>query len=255
MERITFQEFRAIYKKYYKQIVDILEINKVPFSCACGTMLGAIREKDMIDWDYDIDNFFFIDDIDKLLSIKDQLPDNFYFDSYVDGKLRYGLVRILFKNLFRHDSKSTKYLNVWIDFFAIRNVDIKESKRERIYKKVLLEEKKIAFKNTDYKSKSIVRELLKRLYKFFLPSYRSSSKRIECRVKRLNNGSTCVMCRNCRLVSTSAISKFDIIKVNFGGYLIPCYKNYVNILDSLFGKDWKTPKVYSDRTVPEFYKE
>ena len=82
MEQISFKDFKIIYKEYYKTIVNLLVKNKVPFSCACGTMLGAIRNQDIIEWDYDIDNFFFIDDIDKLLSIGEQLPENFYFESF-----------------------------------------------------------------------------------------------------------------------------------------------------------------------------
>ena len=255
MEQISFEQFKTIYKGYYKQIVELLIKNNVPFSCACGTMLGAIRNKDIIEWDYDIDNFFFIEDIDKLLSIDKQLPDNFYFETYVDGKLRYGLVRILCKDLFRHDKKSSRYLNVWIDFFAVRNIKISERKRKRIYENVLKEEAKTAFKNTKYKSKNFVKETLKRIYQFFLPSYERSSKKIERKVKRMKEGTTCVMCRNCRLVSTNAIDKNDIIFVDFSNFKIPCYANYQNVLESLFGSTWETPIVYSGRKIPEFYKK
>ena len=255
MKQISFEEFKTIYKQQYKLVVDLLVKNGVPFSSGCGTMLGAIRNNDIIEWDYDIDNFFFIEDVDKLLSIKEQLPDNLYFESYLDGKLRYGLVRILFKNLFRHDRKSSRYLNVWIDFFAIRNVEISESRRKRIFANVLKEEAKTAFKNTKYKSKNFLKECVKRVYQFFLPSYQRSSKRIERKVKRLKEGTTCLMCRNCRLVSTVAIDKNDVIFVDFGGFKIPCYSNYKNVLESLFGKTWETPIVYKDRTIPEFYIE
>lgn len=255
MEQITFEEFKIIYKNYYKTIVDLLIKNNVPFSSACGTMLGAVRNKDIIEWDYDIDNFFFIEDIDKLLSIENQLPENFYFETYLDGKLRYGLVRILCKDLFRHDKKSSRYLNVWIDFFAIRNVRITEKRRKKIYECVLKEEAKTAFKNTKYKSKNIFKEFFKRIYQFFLPSYEKSSKKIEHKVKKMKDGTTCIMCRNCRLVSTVPINKDDVIFVRFGDFDIPCYANYNNVLESLFGKTWKTPIVYTNRTIPEFYKK
>ena len=253
MEQISFEQFKTIYKRYYKIIVDLLIKNNVPFSCACGTLLGAIREKNIIEWDYDIDNFFFLEDVDKLLSIKERLPDNFYFESYLNGKLRYGLVRILCKDLFRHDKKSSRYLNVWFDFFAVRNVKIDENRRRKIYENVLKEEAKTAFKNTKYKSKNILKEVAKRVYQFFLPSYERSSRRIERKVKKLKDGTTCIMCRNCRLVSTNAIDKNNITFVRFGDFDIPCYSNYENVLESLFGKTWKTPTVYSGRTVPEFY--
>lgn len=253
MRLISFEEFKTIYKGYYKTIVDLLIKHNVPFSSACGTMLGAVREHDMIEWDFDIDNFFFIEDIDKLLSIEKDLPDNFYFETYLDGTLRYGLVRIFCKNLFRHDKKSTRYVNVFIDFFAIRNVDIAEDKRAKLYSNVLKEEKKVAFKNSIYKSKNIFKAALKKMYQFFLPSAKTSSKHIERKMKKLKDGQTCVMCRNGRLVSSLPINKEEVVYMQFDSYKIPCYKNYELVLQCLFGDTWKTPIVYNDRVIPEFY--
>ena len=255
MKRITFEDFKKIYKDYYKIIVDLLIKNGVPFSCACGTMLGAIRNKDIIEWDYDIDNFFFIDDINKLLSIEKYLPKNLYFETYLNGKLRYGLVRICFKNIFRHNEKSTRYTNVFIDFFAIKNVNITEKRRAKIYSNVLKEEKKIAFKYCKYKSKNLLKACLKKIYQFLLPSSKYSSNKIEKITKHLKDGNTCIMCRNCRLVSTKKIDRDDIKLVQFGDFQIPCYSNSSEILSSLFGNDWETPKKYEDRFIPEFYIE
>lgn len=255
LKKISFEDFRVIYKNYYKLVVDILVKNNVPFSCACGTMLGAIRDGDMIEWDYDIDNFFFIDDVDKLLSIESQLPPNLHFETYKDGTLRYGIVRIICEDLFRHDKKSKRYLNVWIDFFAIRNVKIKEKKRKRMYEHVLKEEAKISFKNTKYKSKNIFKQIARQTYKFFLPSFKHSSRKIRRKVTRMKDGSTCIMCRNCRLVSLTPIIRDEVTYVKFSGYLIPCYTNYEHILKSLFGETWPKPIVFSDRIIPEFYKK
>lgn len=253
LSKITFEEFKTIYKGYYKEVVKILRDNDFPFSAACGTMLGAVREKDMIEWDFDIDNFFFIEDIDKLLSIEKLLPDHYFMETYLDGKLRYGLVRIFCKNLYRHDRESSNYVNAFIDFFAVRNIQIDEEQRKRLYTKVLKDEQKVAYKYCEYKSKNFVKGWLKKLYQLSLPSFKRFTKKIEKKEKSFKEGSTCVMCRNFRLVSTLPIDKNDIVYVNFSGYDIPCYRNYEEVLTCLFGTNWRTPVVFEGRTIPEFY--
>jgi hypothetical protein len=38
-------------------------------------------------------------------------------------------------------------------------------------------------------------------------------------------------------------------------FKVPCYRNYENILVTLYGEDWKTPKEFGERIIPEFYQE
>ena len=255
VKQLSFEEFKNIYKDYYKEIVNILLDHDVHFSCACGTMLGSIREKDIIEWDYDIDNFFFEEDLNELLSATKYLPDNFYVETYLDGTLKYGLVRICCKNLFRHDKKSSKYINVFYDFFAIKNVKCSEKKRKRYFEKYIKEEKRADYKISTHKSSNFCKEFLKMVYKFFLPSHETVSKRIKKGVSRLKKGNSCIMCKSFKIVSTAPIDKKDIIFVQFSNYMIPCYASFENILITLYGRDWMTPKEFGERIIPEFYEQ
>ena len=78
-------------------------------------------------------------------------------------------------------------------------------------------------------------------------------RKAEDKVEKLKDGTTCIMCRNFRLVSTTPINKKRIIFIDFGEYKIPCFENYNEILSCLFGENWMTPVVYNDREIPEFY--
>ena len=255
MKQLSFDEFKNIYKEYYKEIVNVLLKHNVHFSCACGTMLGSIREKDIIEWDYDIDNFIFEEDLDEFLSAAKFLPDKYYVETYLDGTLKYGLIRICCKELFRHDKKSSKYINIFYDFFTIKNVKYCEKKRKKIFKKFVQEEKKADYKISTHKSSNIFKEFLKTIYKFFLPSHKTVSRRIQNIVSKLKEGNSCIMCKSFKIVSTIPINKEDTIFVQFGNYLIPCYANYEVILATLYGNDWMTPREFGERTIPEFYKQ
>ncbi|MBQ7617172.1 LicD family protein [bacterium] len=253
MKQISFEEFKLIYKKNYEIIVNILLKHNVRFSCACGTMLGAIREKDIIEWDYDIDNFFFEEDLEQLLSVEKYLPNNFYIQSYKNGDLKYGLVRICCKNLFRHDKKSSKYINVFYDFFSLKNVSCPEQKRKKLFLKFIKEEKKAEYKVSTHKSANPFKELLKKIYKLLLPSFKNVSNKIQKKVSKLKHGNTCIMCKSFKIVSPLPINKEEIIFVQFSNFKIPCYEKHIIILETLYGKDWRTPKEFGERKIPEFY--
>lgn len=63
---------------YY--ISSICEKYNLNYSVGCGTMLGAIREKDVIAWDLDADIYMDCRSFIKFLEIaKDELPDDLYF--------------------------------------------------------------------------------------------------------------------------------------------------------------------------------
>ena len=82
--------FRSIYEDFCKYqelvwntfqiFVSICNSAAIEYQLAFGTLLGAIRDKGQIPWDYDVDVFIHFEDRNKLIRVlKDKLPRDYYF--------------------------------------------------------------------------------------------------------------------------------------------------------------------------------
>lgn len=77
-----------------KRIIDICEEEKISYWLAYGTLLGAVRHKDFIPWDDDIDICMMRDDFEKLISVLDKKFENSSKFFYVLGDC----LRIFYEN-------------------------------------------------------------------------------------------------------------------------------------------------------------
>ncbi len=65
-----------------KTVAEILEKNDVRYMIAFGTLLGAVRHKDMIPWDDDFDLFVLEDDYIKACdALKKELPEDMFLEN------------------------------------------------------------------------------------------------------------------------------------------------------------------------------
>lgn len=76
---LTFQE---IIWNGLILLSEICERNQISYQLAYGSLLGAIRDKGQIPWDYDIDIFVKYEDRKKLVEVlKKELPSDYFVDS------------------------------------------------------------------------------------------------------------------------------------------------------------------------------
>ena len=76
MQQISTKETQAILLEMAKVLHEIANQHGIPLFMVGGTMLGAIRHKDFIPWDDDMDFGVFYQDYPRLISILNkELPD------------------------------------------------------------------------------------------------------------------------------------------------------------------------------------
>lgn len=75
-KNIEFAEFQQIAKDVLKQVADFCEENGLVYFLSYGTLLGAVRHKDMIPWDYDIDIAMPRPDFERFLQMTSEKPIN-----------------------------------------------------------------------------------------------------------------------------------------------------------------------------------
>lgn len=73
MDNFPQKEFRSKLIETFKETINFLEVHKLRYCVACGTMLGAIRHGGLIPWDDDIDIYMPREDYNKLLDLTSEL--------------------------------------------------------------------------------------------------------------------------------------------------------------------------------------
>ncbi len=142
MKEIT-NEIKEVQKIALNVLIYIDKVcrdNKIRYSLAGGSLLGAIRHKGFIPWDDDIDIFMPRDDYEKFLKIMDEDAKTnekikcLHFDEkYPDYFYRFAKVCDTSTTLQESTFIRNENLGVFVDIFPIDGIDIK--KAHKIIKK------------------------------------------------------------------------------------------------------------------------
>ena len=74
MTLMTFEEVQANALEILKKLTDVCDKHGVNYVLAYGTLIGAIRHKDFIPWDDDIDILMPRPDYDRLMDLLEKNP-------------------------------------------------------------------------------------------------------------------------------------------------------------------------------------
>ena len=132
----TYDRFES-YQKIVNEI--LIEFNRVcnkkgvKYWLAYGTLLGAIRDKGQVPWDYDVDVWSFFDDCGKLIdALESELPNEFYY-TYVTNTDHYpGGYRLL-----RVCKKGYSMMAIHVDVFFMVGACDNERKMKKYSKRLL----------------------------------------------------------------------------------------------------------------------
>ena len=75
-----FKEYQSLMLNVLADFHRVCEKNKIQYFLAYGSLLGAIRDKGQIPWDYDIDTWVNFEDKERLFdALERDLSDDYYF--------------------------------------------------------------------------------------------------------------------------------------------------------------------------------
>ena len=252
------QKHLAKTLKVFMEFCD--EFNLKPF-LIWGTVLGAARNNKIIPWDDDIDLGINQNGFDKLLSMKEEIEKRgLIFSYYKQNKhLHSNLIRIHMDGLYQVCSSNfNDFLTpIYIDIFCCRTIDNYSKLNIKRLNKIKKIGDALILKETKYKSKNILKAILREVKK--IPLYFVSSlylhKKMDyiCSKISLNDNAEEVFfadtlySNNFKLYKRSFFD--DLIRIDFEGVNCWVSRDYKELLNRIYG-NWETPY---DRSSGEIY--
>lgn len=91
----TIEEMHNVQLELLKEFKRVCDNNGIKYYLACGTCLGAIRNKNFIPWDHDADVFVYAHDIKKLIDIRNEFKEQYFLQGReTDSEFNYSIYRL-----------------------------------------------------------------------------------------------------------------------------------------------------------------
>lgn len=233
MKPITFADFNNELKNRLGHLIDFFEKEKINYSLAYGTLLGAYRHKDMIPWDSDIDLYIEKKDLAKFIK---QARENkkIKISSYLDNEQFYGVTKVYFPDLFIESDGCIG--NPWIDLFDFDTV-ARSKKNLKIALK-FKKNKKLYEIKMQKKSSNFVKQIIRKVFCIFIPNLKRMNYMLDKKYKQLDLGSEMMggySIKDC--ISSQVFGQ----KITFGNYKAVGFKENKKYLEEVYGKNFMVP--------------
>lgn len=140
MKQIVDSEIKKIELDILLFIDSFCRANKINYSMAYGTLLGAIRHKGFIPWDDDIDIFMLRKDFEKFSSMFNSAHNSKYKLLWISTDKNYNLPlpKVVDSStiLIQNGQRRCKNLGVYVDIFIYDSIPDDDVLKNKIVKKV-----------------------------------------------------------------------------------------------------------------------
>lgn len=249
MRQLSLREIQLEELEILKQTAKFLERNKIPYTLAGGTLLGAVRHQGFIPWDDDIDIIVPRPGYEKLRKLlkKEQIGD-FEFRCFEDGTSDYPFAKVVNPKI-KITSKSSIDRHLWIDIFPADGVPTKKEEQKKLFKYIELRKGGAYLKTTSLamiwrENKSLANRVLKTVLKPMasLRSVRWYTERILEKVKKNSYEEAEYAAEVCWGYGENEIMPKRVFeeleKIDFEGCKFYAVKDYDRMLASLYGADY-----------------
>ena len=133
-QRLTLREIQLAELDILLKVTEYFDSHGIYYILCSGTMLGAVRHKDFIPWDDDIDMYIFRDDFERLKALASDgrdIPEGVKFLVPGDEGHIYPYIKAVNPSIIADDGKITGTSHLWADIFPLDHFpdDTREHKK------------------------------------------------------------------------------------------------------------------------------
>ncbi len=131
---ITLEEKRRIQLEMLKEIDAFCRENKIKYSLAFGTLLGAIRHRGFIPWDDDVDIMMPVSEMIRFKQLfhSERMK---YLDVDIEGTYEFAFSRICDLSTYKKDSLLKSSYGVCIDLYPLVSIPKEKSEMDLFFRK------------------------------------------------------------------------------------------------------------------------
>lgn len=255
MDKIKYKKILFDTLKYF---ISICENNQLTYYIAAGSTLGAIRHKDMIPWDDDIDIYMPREDYEKFLSLKDEVNNNQYnIVSLADTGYYLPYAKMINLNTTIWEYKQFPFIiGIFIDIFPLDRINKNKEETEQLviqykskFHNYLRGIKKYTFSDfiqslKQYELKSFINKILDiTYYRYKNKTYLKSFLNYDKQLNNTKEGDYFVVFGGSYGVKEIYKREWflDNIEIDFAGIRVKIPKEYDKYLKHLYGNYMKLP--------------
>lgn len=237
---MKMQELQKNGCEIFKCITEIAERNHLTYTSIFGTVLGAIRHKGPIPWDYDTDIAVPVDEIPHFVEVLErELPEKYWVVYRNDNEVHRPIARVGLRGY------KTNVLHV--DIFPIFGVPEDPEERKKLFRKMYKVVSLRAAKEYTYKGSSLKKRLQAVLVKYglFFISQDALIRRYDKLCNRYPYATAAKVGVGVRMGNSKrAMEKsflLDTVFVDYADFQIRVPREYDKLLTMIYGDYMKYP--------------